>query len=51
LVFGQPRNATIVASMPSQVIEISEEIFQSVLADAPQILEEITKVAKERHAA
>ncbi|MCB0414017.1 MAG: cation:proton antiporter [Bdellovibrionales bacterium] len=51
LVFGQPRNATIVASMPSQVIEISEEIFRSVLADAPQILEEITKVAKERHAA
>ncbi|MGE4130684.1 MAG: cation:proton antiporter [Bdellovibrionales bacterium] len=50
LLHGSPRNATVVASMPSEAIEIDRALFDEIMKDQPAIREKIISMAEQRAA-
>jgi NTE family protein len=48
LITGEPRSATIVASAPTDVLELESEAFRTLIARFPRLLENLVKILASR---
>lgn len=48
LIFNRPRSATVVAAIPSELVEIEQLAFQDILKDFPGLRAEIESIAGKR---
>ena len=48
LVTGEPRSATIIASVPTSVLELDSDAFRALIARFPRLLENLVKVLASR---
>src|SRR4051794_39427523 len=44
LITGEPRSATIIASAPTDVLELDSDAFRSLIARYPRLLENLVKI-------
>jgi NTE family protein len=48
LVTGEPRSATVVASVPTEVLELDRAIFAAIVADYPAIIMNLNRILSQR---
>src|SRR5262245_11272901 len=51
LVTGEPRSATVVAAVPTTVLELSRYGVAALIAEQPRVLENVTRILSDRLAA